>query len=99
MLGIIYMVTFCVAKRFLVLNLLISFLFIFFNCILTRFFVSPVFVVYIFCFFSMSFFACNHISLSLRTGWRTMLVVPELEREVGLLWELRDNRKVFLKKN
>lgn len=26
-------------------------------------------------------------------GWRTMLVVPELEREVGLLWELRDNRK------
>lgn len=28
-----------------------------------------------------------------------MLVVPELEREVGLLWELRDNRKVFLKLN
>ncbi|KAK8585109.1 hypothetical protein V6N13_139048 [Hibiscus sabdariffa] len=26
-------------------------------------------------------------------GWRTMLVVPELEREVGLLWELRDKRK------
>ncbi|XAR64122.1 5'-nucleotidase [Bertholletia excelsa] len=26
-------------------------------------------------------------------GWRTMLVVPELEREVELLWELRDNRK------
>ncbi|GAB2267341.1 hypothetical protein Dimus_002327 [Dionaea muscipula] len=27
-------------------------------------------------------------------GWRTMLVVPELEREVQLLWELRDTRKV-----
>ncbi|KAL5780493.1 hypothetical protein ACOSQ2_011230 [Xanthoceras sorbifolium] len=26
-------------------------------------------------------------------GWRTMLVVPELEREVQLLWELRDMRK------
>ncbi|XP_022875857.1 5'-nucleotidase domain-containing protein 4-like isoform X1 [Olea europaea var. sylvestris] len=26
-------------------------------------------------------------------GWRTMLVVPELEREVALLWELRDTRK------
>uniref|UniRef100_A0A5B6YU09 5'-nucleotidase n=1 Tax=Davidia involucrata TaxID=16924 RepID=A0A5B6YU09_DAVIN len=26
-------------------------------------------------------------------GWRTMLVVPELEREVQLLWELRDTRK------
>ncbi|KAJ4701937.1 Purine 5'-nucleotidase [Melia azedarach] len=26
-------------------------------------------------------------------GWRTMLVVPELEREVELLWELRDMRK------
>ncbi|KAJ9674720.1 hypothetical protein PVL29_023946 [Vitis rotundifolia] len=26
-------------------------------------------------------------------GWRTMLVVPELEREVELLWELRDTRK------
>ncbi|KAF8024326.1 hypothetical protein BT93_F1496 [Corymbia citriodora subsp. variegata] len=26
-------------------------------------------------------------------GWRTMLVVPELEREVKLLWELRDSRK------
>ncbi|KAK4746260.1 hypothetical protein SAY87_012572 [Trapa incisa] len=26
-------------------------------------------------------------------GWRTMLVVPELEREVELLWELRDSRK------
>ncbi|GMI82523.1 hypothetical protein HRI_001921600 [Hibiscus trionum] len=26
-------------------------------------------------------------------GWRTMLVVPELEREVELLWELRDRRK------
>ncbi|KAH9692979.1 cytosolic IMP-GMP specific 5-nucleotidase [Citrus sinensis] len=26
-------------------------------------------------------------------GWRTMLVVPELEREVELLWELRDLRK------
>lgn len=24
-----------------------------------------------------------------------MLVVPELEREVELLWELRDTRKVF----
>ncbi|GFS46488.1 HAD-superfamily hydrolase, subfamily IG, 5'-nucleotidase [Actinidia rufa] len=27
------------------------------------------------------------------TGWRTMLVVPELEKEVELLWELRDTRK------
>ncbi|KAL2318733.1 hypothetical protein Fmac_032609 [Flemingia macrophylla] len=26
-------------------------------------------------------------------GWRTMLVVPELEKEVKLLWELRDDRK------
>ncbi|GMH16213.1 hypothetical protein Nepgr_018054 [Nepenthes gracilis] len=26
-------------------------------------------------------------------GWRTMLVVPELEREVELLWEFRDIRK------
>ncbi|KAM7518238.1 hypothetical protein LguiB_017200 [Lonicera macranthoides] len=26
-------------------------------------------------------------------GWRTMLVVPELEREVELLWETRDIRK------
>ncbi|KAI3440062.1 uncharacterized protein J3R85_004027 [Psidium guajava] len=26
-------------------------------------------------------------------GWRTMLVVPELEREVKLLWELRGSRK------
>ncbi|PKI34271.1 hypothetical protein CRG98_045322 [Punica granatum] len=26
-------------------------------------------------------------------GWRTMLVVPELAREVELLWELRDSRK------
>ncbi|XP_065881281.1 uncharacterized protein [Euphorbia lathyris] len=26
-------------------------------------------------------------------GWRTMLVVPELDREVELLWELRDTRK------
>ncbi|XP_038716865.1 5'-nucleotidase domain-containing protein 4 isoform X2 [Tripterygium wilfordii] len=26
-------------------------------------------------------------------GWRTMLVVPELEREVELLWELREMRK------
>ncbi|XP_043709570.1 5'-nucleotidase domain-containing protein 4-like isoform X1 [Telopea speciosissima] len=26
-------------------------------------------------------------------GWRTMLVVPELEREVELLWESRDTRK------
>ncbi|XP_011649622.1 5'-nucleotidase domain-containing protein 4 isoform X3 [Cucumis sativus] len=26
-------------------------------------------------------------------GWRTMLVVPELEREVELLWELRKTRK------
>lgn len=25
-----------------------------------------------------------------------MLVVPELEREVELLWELRDTRKVFV---
>jgi len=27
-----------------------------------------------------------------------MLVVPELEREVKLLWELRDSRKVFVGK-
>ncbi|KAK4753467.1 hypothetical protein SAY87_022265 [Trapa incisa] len=27
-------------------------------------------------------------------GWRTMLVVPELAREVELLWELRDIQKV-----
>ncbi|RXH87914.1 hypothetical protein DVH24_037559 [Malus domestica] len=43
---------------------------------------------------------CDHIFpnfLSLWIGWRTMLVVPELEREVELLWELRDTRKVFLK--
>ncbi|CAI9284175.1 unnamed protein product [Lactuca saligna] len=26
-------------------------------------------------------------------GWRTMLVVPELEKEVKLLWSLRDTRK------
>ncbi|CAA0841803.1 HAD-superfamily hydrolase- subfamily IG-5-nucleotidase [Striga hermonthica] len=26
-------------------------------------------------------------------GWRTMLVVPELEKEVKLLWTLRDSRK------
>ncbi|KAH1204176.1 hypothetical protein GLYMA_17G250700v4 [Glycine max] len=26
-------------------------------------------------------------------GWRTMLVIPELEKEVKLLWELRDARK------
>ncbi|XP_057533811.1 uncharacterized protein LOC130811504 [Amaranthus tricolor] len=26
-------------------------------------------------------------------GWRTMLVVPELEREVQLIWLLRDSRK------
>ena len=26
-----------------------------------------------------------------------MLVVPELEREVKLLWELRDTRKVLMK--
>ncbi|KAG5542315.1 hypothetical protein RHGRI_022001 [Rhododendron griersonianum] len=26
-------------------------------------------------------------------GWRTMLVVPELEKEVELLWEFRDTRK------
>lgn len=25
-----------------------------------------------------------------------MLVIPELEREVELLWELRDTRKVFI---
>ncbi|GKV04852.1 hypothetical protein SLEP1_g16952 [Rubroshorea leprosula] len=29
-------------------------------------------------------------------GWRTMLVVPELEREVELLWELRDMRKAMI---
>lgn len=28
-----------------------------------------------------------------------MLVVPELEREVELLWELRDTRKVFIQLN
>lgn len=27
-------------------------------------------------------------------GWRTMLVVPELERYVEFLWELMDTRKV-----
>lgn len=27
-----------------------------------------------------------------------MLVVPELESEVKLLWELRDSRKVFMEK-
>ncbi|XP_061358101.1 uncharacterized protein LOC133302350 [Gastrolobium bilobum] len=26
-------------------------------------------------------------------GWRTMLVIPELEKEVELLWKLRDSRK------
>ncbi|XP_057434951.1 uncharacterized protein LOC130727731 isoform X2 [Lotus japonicus] len=26
-------------------------------------------------------------------GWRTMLVIPELEKEVELLWETRDTRK------
>lgn len=35
--------------------------------------------------------------LSFWAGWRTMLVVPELEREVELLWELRDTRKVLMK--
>ncbi|CAN7129173.1 hypothetical protein BRARA_G02234 [Brassica rapa] len=29
-------------------------------------------------------------------GWRTMLVVPELEKEVELLWELRDMRKKLI---
>ncbi|XP_010539907.1 PREDICTED: 5'-nucleotidase domain-containing protein 4 isoform X2 [Tarenaya hassleriana] len=29
-------------------------------------------------------------------GWRTMLVVPELEKEVELLWELRGMRKQLL---
>ena len=28
------------------------------------------------------------------SGWRTMLVVPELEKEVELLCELRDMREV-----
>ncbi|XP_042011937.1 5'-nucleotidase domain-containing protein 4-like isoform X2 [Salvia splendens] len=28
-------------------------------------------------------------------GWRTMLVVPELEKEVELLWTLRETRKLF----
>ncbi|KAG8632470.1 hypothetical protein MANES_18G026700v8 [Manihot esculenta] len=28
-------------------------------------------------------------------GWRTMLVVPELEREVKLLWSLRNSRKLL----
>jgi hypothetical protein len=28
-----------------------------------------------------------------------MLVVPELEREIELLWELRDTRKVFIELN
>ncbi|RXI06647.1 hypothetical protein DVH24_025783 [Malus domestica] len=36
-------------------------------------------------------------SSTAQVGWRTMLVVPELEREVELLWELRDTRKIFLK--
>lgn len=30
-------------------------------------------------------------------GWRTMLVVPELEKEVELLWETRDTRKELQK--
>ncbi|XP_010471626.1 PREDICTED: 5'-nucleotidase domain-containing protein 4 isoform X1 [Camelina sativa] len=29
-------------------------------------------------------------------GWRTMLVVPELEKEVELLWELRNMRKELI---
>ncbi|XP_071702437.1 uncharacterized protein [Rutidosis leptorrhynchoides] len=29
-------------------------------------------------------------------GWRTMLVVPELEKEVKLLWYLRDTRKQLI---
>ncbi|XP_035846655.1 5'-nucleotidase domain-containing protein 4 isoform X4 [Helianthus annuus] len=29
-------------------------------------------------------------------GWRTMLVVPELEKEVKLLWHLRDTRKQLM---
>nr|XP_043606902.1 5'-nucleotidase domain-containing protein 4-like isoform X2 [Erigeron canadensis]XP_043606903.1 5'-nucleotidase domain-containing protein 4-like isoform X2 [Erigeron canadensis] len=29
-------------------------------------------------------------------GWRTMLVVPELEKEVKLLWHLRDTRKKLI---
>ncbi|KAI3821040.1 hypothetical protein L1987_08596 [Smallanthus sonchifolius] len=29
-------------------------------------------------------------------GWRTMLVVPELEKEVELLWHLRDTRKKLI---
>ncbi|KAK9080306.1 hypothetical protein SSX86_000064 [Deinandra increscens subsp. villosa] len=29
-------------------------------------------------------------------GWRTMLVVPELEKEVQLLWHLRDTRKQLI---
>ncbi|KAL2538382.1 HAD-superfamily hydrolase [Forsythia ovata] len=33
------------------------------------------------------------VDLCHRDGWRTMLVVPELEREVELLWELRDTCK------
>ena len=31
-----------------------------------------------------------------RAGWRTMLVVPELKKEVQLLWESRDTRKVLI---
>jgi len=31
-----------------------------------------------------------------RAGWRTMLVIPELEKEVKLLWESRDTRKVLI---
>lgn len=34
------------------------------------------------------------LDLLLSSGWRTMLVVPELEKEVELLWELRNMRKV-----
>lgn len=34
------------------------------------------------------------VFFALLSGWRTMLVVPELEREVELLWGLRDSRKV-----
>lgn len=37
-------------------------------------------------------FTCNIYTTC--TGWRTMLVVPELEKEVDLLWEIRGSRKV-----
>lgn len=51
------------------------------------------------CFPSLLFFLKVWIldlgSCDVWAGWRTMLVVPELEREVELLWQLKDTRKVY----